>query len=129
GFGVSIPWYPASNYYTDGFDNWLVFVRWVLTRVCGCRPVSDSLSPMAEVTRGTKDSFEVVHLTNASGHFGNSFFDPAVLSDQSVTIPWCRDVISVENLDEPGNVRWELKDAELTVTVPKLGAHACIVIR
>ncbi len=129
GFGVSIPWYPASNYYTDGFDNWLVFVRWVLTRVCGCRPVSDSLSPMVEVTRGTKDGFEVIHLTNASGHFGNSFFDPAVLSDQSVTIPWCRDVISVDNLDEPGNVRWELKDAELTVTVPKLGAHACIVIR
>ncbi len=96
GFGVTIPWYPATNYYTDGFDNWLI---------------------------------EVVHFVNGSGHFGNSFFDPALLSDQSVTIPWAKETAVCENLDEPGNVRWALKDWKLTITIPKLGAHACVVIR
>ena len=128
GFGVTIPWYPAANYYTDGFDNWLVFLRYVLTKLCPCRPVSESLHPSVEVTRGRKEDFEVVHFVNGSGHFGNSFFDPAQLSEQSVTIPWTKKSAVCENLDEPGNVRWTLEKQELTVTIPKLGAHACVVI-
>lgn len=129
GAGITIPWYPASNYYTDGFANWLIFLKYVLCKLCGVRPVSEDLSPMAEVTRGRKDAFEVVHFVNASGHFGNSFFDPAVLADQSVTIPWQHDSVCCENLDEPGNVCWTLKNKELTITIPRLGAHACVVIK
>ena len=129
GRGVTIPWYPATNYYTDGFDNWLIFLRYVLCSLCGCQPVSESLSPMVEVTRGRKGDLEVIHLVNASGHFGNSFFDPATLCDQTVTIPWSRETASCENLDEPGDLRYSLIDGELTITIPRLGAHACVVIR
>ena len=129
GFGVTIPWYPATNYYTDGFDNWLVFLQFVLTKLCPCRPVSENMQPTVEVTHGHKDDFEVVHYVNASGHFGNSFFDPTLLSDQSITVPWAKKTAVCENLDEPGNVRWELKDRKLTITIPKLGAHACVVIK
>ncbi len=129
GFGVTIPWYPATNYYTDGFDNWLVFLQFVLTKLCPCRPVSESLHPTVEVTHGRKEDFELVHFVNASGHFGNSFFDPVILSDQSVTIPWAKGTPVCVNLDEPGNVRWELENQKLTITIPKLGAHACVVIR
>ena len=98
-------------------------------RVFPCRPVSENLHPTVEVTHGCKEDFEVVHFVNGSGHFGNSFFDPALLSDQSVTIPWAKETAVCENLDEPGNVRWALKDWKLTITIPKLGAHACVVIR
>ena len=129
GFGVTIPWYPATNYYTDGFDNWLVFLQFVLTRLCPCRPVSENLHPTVEVTHGRRENIEVVHFVNGSGHFGNSFFDPAILSDQSITIPWEKGTAFCENLDEPGNVRWVLNGNELTITIPKLGAHACVVIR
>ncbi len=129
GLAVTIPWYPASNYYTDGFDNWRVFLQYVLTEICSCRPVSDTLSPMVEVTRGKKDGLTVIHFVNLSGHFGSSFFDPAVLCDQSVTVPWQSAGAVCENLDEPGNVSWNLKGGRLTVTVPKLGAHACVVIK
>ena len=129
GFGVTIPWYPAANYYTDGFDNWLIFLQFVLTKLCPCRPVSVKLHPTVEVTHGRKGDLEVVHFVNGSGHFGNSFFDPALLSDQCVTIPWPRESVMCENLDEPGNVSWELRGQELTIVIPKLGAHACVVIK
>ena len=129
GFGVTIPWYPATNYYTDGFDNWLIFLQYVLTRLCPCRPVSEHLHPTVEVTHGRKEDFEVVHFVNGSGHFGNSFFDPALLTDQSITIPWEKGTACCENLDEPGNVRWALENQKLTITIPKLGAHACVVIK
>lgn len=129
GFGVSIPWYPAANYYTDGYDNWLVFLKYVLCGLCSCKPISEDLSPMVEVTHGRKEGLELLHLVNGSGHFGNSFFDPAMLCDQSVTIPWPHETARCENLDEPGNVRWALENGKLTVTIPKLGAHACIDIR
>ncbi|MBR7190458.1 MAG: beta-galactosidase [Oscillospiraceae bacterium] len=129
GFGVTIPWYPATNYYTDGFDNWLIFLQFVLTELCPCRPAGKDLHPSVEVTAGRKEDFEVVHFVNASGHFGNSFFDPAVLTDQSVTIPWTKGSAVCENLDEPGNVRWTLNGDQLTVTIPALGAHACVVIK
>ena len=129
GFGISVPWYPAANYYTDGFDNWLIFMQYVLFDLCGCCTVSDTVSPMVELTHGCKADFEVFHFVNASGHYGNSFFDPAVLTDQRVTIPWRYDTAFCENLDEPGNICWELKNNKLTITIPKLGAHACVIIK
>ena len=129
GFGVTIPWYPATNYYTDGFDNWLVFLKYVLTELCGCKQASQTLSPMVEITHGRKDQQEVIHFVNGSGHFGNSFFEPAVLTDQSISIPWGKKKPVCENLDEPGNVCWELSEGKLDITIPKLGAHACVVIK
>jgi hypothetical protein len=129
GSGVSVPWYPAMNYYTDGFDNWFVFLRYVLCELCGCRQVSKTLNPMVEVTYGHKGDFKVLHFVNASGHYGNSFFDPATLCDQAVKLPWPFAEAHCENKDEPGNVRWEVKNNELIITIPKLGSHACIVIK
>ena len=79
GCGISIPWYPAKNYYTDGYDNWLVFLRYVLKELGELTAVSEEASPMTEITHGRKDGREVVHFVNGSGHFGNSFFEPAVL--------------------------------------------------
>ena len=84
---------------------------------------------MTELTHGVGDGFETVHFVNGSGHFGNSFFDPAVLSDQSITIPWMKGKAVCENLDEPGNIRFEQNADSLTITIPKLGAHAGVVIK
>ena len=129
GHGVTIPWYPATNYYTDGFDNWLVFLNYVLCQVCGIQAISGHLSPMVEVTHGRKRDADLVHFINGSGHFGNSFFEPETLADQTFTIPWTHKTAHCENLDEPGNVLWELKNSKLKITIPNLGAHACVVIK
>lgn len=84
---------------------------------------------MVEVTRGCKGDTELIHFVNGTGHFGNSYFDPAVLSNQSITIPCPYDHVTAENLDVPGCVSWKLEDHRLTITIPTLNAHACIVIK
>ena len=129
GFALTIPWYPATNYYTDGCENFLLFLKHALLTVCGLRPLSETASPMVELTHGRKGETELVHFVNGSGHFGNSFFDPPTLCDQSLTIPWPHKTAACENLDEPGNVRWSFKDGQLTITIPRLGFHACVAIK
>ena len=84
---------------------------------------------MVEVTHGRKRDADLVHFINGSGHFGNSFFEPETLADQTFTIPWTHKTAHCENLDEPGNVLWELKNSKLKITIPNLGAHACVVIK
>ena len=83
GFGVTIPWSPAANYYQNGFENWFLFMKDVLEKICGCVSAGRNVSPMVEVTYGKKEGLSVVHFVNGSGHFGNSFFAPAVLADQT----------------------------------------------
>lgn len=129
GCAITLPWYPATNYYTDGHEAFLLFVKDLLSSVCGIAQASKTLSPMVEVTHGRKDDFEVVHFVNGTGHFGNSFFDPAVLLDVCISIPWSKDSAECENLDEPNNVTWEVKDGMLEIRIPKLAFHAGIVIR
>ncbi len=129
GFALTIPWYPAANYYTDGCDNFLLFLKYALCSVCGLRSLSESASPMVELSHGRKGETELLHFVNGSGHFGNSFFDPPALCEQSVTIDWPYETAVCENLDEPGNLRWNLADHRLTVTIPKLGFHACVTVR
>ena len=40
-----------------------------------------------------------------------------------------RETAVCENLDEPGNVRWTLSQGRLTITIPRLGFHACVTIK
>ena len=129
GFGLTMPWHPATNYYLDGHEAFLLFVRDVLKNLCSIQPAGEDLSPMVEVTRGCKGDTELIHFVNGTGHFGNSYFDPAVLSNQSITIPCPYDHVTAENLDVPGCVSWKLEDHRLTITIPTLNAHACIVIK
>ncbi len=129
GFGITIPWHVGTNYYSDGHEAFCLFFGDLLKHLCQIKPAGDALSPMVEVTHGRKGSTELVHFVNGSGHFGNSFFDAPVLCDQSVTIPWPHETAVCENLDDPGCLVYALKDHQLTITIPRLGAHACVTIK
>ncbi len=129
GCGLCIPWHAGTNYYTDGHEAFRLFVKDVLENLCGVKSAGVNLSPMVEVTHGRKDDFEVIHFVNGSGHFGNSYFEPPVLSDQTAEIPWDGTAVTCENIDQPGNAECCIADGKLRVTVPKLGFHACVVIR
>ncbi len=129
GKNVYIPWYPGSAYYQDGYDNSLLFMKDVLLHICGCRSVGAGISPMVEVTHGQKDDWQILHFVNGTGHFGISYFDPVTVADQTVEIDWDKPNAVCENVGEPGNVRWELSGGRLRITVPKLGFHACILVR
>ncbi len=128
GFGCTIPWHIGTDYYKDGHEAYLLFAGAVLKKL-GVHPAGENLSPMVEVTHGVKGDCELVHFVNGSGHFGNSYFDPAVLTNQSMTIDWPHESVCVRNLDEDGNVEYKLENKKLTITIPKLGAHACVVIK
>jgi len=129
GFGYCFPWHIGTDYYRDGHEGYLLLAGAVIETLCGVRRAGEALSPMVEVTCGVKGDTELVHFVNGSGHFGNSYFDPAILTDQSVTIDWPHETVSCENLDDPGNVTYVLNERKLTITIPKLGAHACVVIK
>ena len=129
GYGLCLPWNPGTNYYADGNETFRLFIGDVLENLCCVKSAGTCLTPMVEITHGRKENTELVHFVNGSGHFGNSFFEPPVLSDQSMEIAWPYDTVTCRNIDEPGNVAYKLENGKLTITVPRLGYHACIVIR
>ncbi len=129
GKSVYIPWYPGSAYYQDGYDNSLLFMKDVLENICGCRSIGVDISPMVEVTWGQKDNWQILHFVNGTGHFGTSYFDPVTVAEQTVEIDWDKPAVVCENVGEPGNVRYQLADGKLRITVPKLGFHTCILVR
>lgn len=125
---VHIPWYPGSAYYQDGYDNSLLFMKDVLLHICGCRSIGLQISPMVEVTHGQKGGVQILHFVNGTGHFGLSYFDPVKLTDQTVYIDWDKPTAVCRDIGQPDNVRWELSQGKLKITVNQLDFHSCIVI-
>lgn len=128
GKGITIPWHIGTNYYVDGHDSFALFVKDVLNTFCGVTNLGESLNPMVEVTHGKKDDYDIVHFVNNSGHFGNSYFEPAVFACQTVEIPWEYESAQCESLEDDA-FEYEVKDGKLKITVKQLGYHACIIAR
>jgi hypothetical protein len=130
GKGVSIPWFPGISYYQEGYDNWFLFMHNLLVNLCGLPTLgNNSLSPMVEVTHGRKDDFEVIHLVNGTGHFGTSFFDPPILIDQVVELPWDGAPVSCEGLVAPESLHYVIADDKLHLHLDGLGFYECIIIK
>mgnify|MGYP003623559935 CR=1 FL=1 len=129
GKGVFIPWNPAACYYTDGYDVWALFMKDVLTIICGAVCLSENLTPMVEVTHGRKEDVDLIHFVNVSGHYGTSFFDPVVLHDITVEVPWFDKDLEWETLYTPDNAVIQEVNGKLYATVKALGFYECIVIR
>lgn len=127
GSAVSIPWMPGTCYYEEGLDIWERFLTDLLN-AAGCNSISKNVSPMAEVTYGIKDEKVLLQFVNGTGHFGKSYFDPAPLYDQTVTIPWDRDSATAIDIETPGNATAVLENGYLTVTLKKLDHYACITV-
>lgn len=126
---ITLPWFIGECYCTDGHTSYLDYARELIEAKCKIKSIGKKISPMVEVTRGVKDGAEIIHFVNGTGRFGNSFFDPAELRDQSITIPWERKTAICENIDDPDNVEYELSDGELTIYLPRLNFHACIAVK
>jgi hypothetical protein len=89
GRAIYLPWLPGKLFHRQGHLNSADFAVDLLQRVAGVQPVSGNLSPMVEVTRHIKEngSCELLHLVNASGHFGNSFYAPVTMTGIQIEIP------------------------------------------
>lgn len=122
GQAIYLPWLPGALFHRQGYPNTTDFIADLLEQVAGLAPVGGNLSPMVEVTRfaSRADDFELVHLVNGSGHFGNSFFAPVPMTDLEVVISHDREPASVKSLvyDHPYNYTWQA--GQLTIRIPKL---------
>lgn len=77
---------------------------------------------MVEVTHFTSrvGDFELVHLVNGSGHFGNSFFAPVPMTELDVVISQDREPASVNSLVYGHPYRYNWQAGQLTIRIPKL---------
>ena len=129
GKGLTIPWHIGTNYYTDGHDSFRLLVKDILDKLCDIKTIEDNTSPMVEVSYGKKDDFEVIHFVNNSGHFGNSYFEPAPLYKQSIALPWNGGEIEYESLGQGDEIECNIQDGKIYITVNVLKAHACVIVR
>lgn len=89
GKGIFIPWSCGSFYHNEGYTNTLNFMQDVLFNLCGIENIAPKLHPSVELVLSKAENATVVSLINASGYFGNSFFEPVLMADIELKIP-CR---------------------------------------
>lgn len=89
GKAVSIPWLCGSFYHNEGYTNTLNIMQDVLFEICGLPQIAPGLHPSVELVLSKKENKTVVSLINASGYFGNSFFDPIPMTGIELHIPGC----------------------------------------
>ena len=128
GKAVRVPWQMGSIYYNEGYDLWLLTAKALLVDVLGVESISETLSPMVQVTLGKKEGKTMVQFVNGSGHFGNSFFDPVEIEDATVEIPWEGPDVICRSLYEKDNILYEKKEKSLKLTVKKLGFYEAIEV-
>ena len=87
GKAVYIPWFCGSFYHNEGYTNTLNIMQDVLFELCGLPQIAPGLHPSVELVLKKKENQTVVFLINASGYFGNSFFDPIPITDIELHIP------------------------------------------
>jgi len=128
GRALYIPWTPGQLFYQQGHTNTTVWVGDLLSHVLGLEPVGGNLSPMVEVTRFDQigKSSELLHLVNASGHYGNTFFAPIRMTDLRLELPTDRLPRSIQSLVTGTEYAARLRDRVLTIDVPELGLFDAI---
>lgn len=128
GLAVYLPWDLGAMYYSEGYDIWLMFAKDVLETVMGLESVGPDLSPMVEVTVGRSGDRTMVQFVNGTGHFGTSFFDPVVVSDVKVSIPFDGELPKAKSLHVKDNCCVRKVGGKLEITVRKLGFYENIVL-
>ena len=130
GRAIHVPWEPGALFYRQGYTNTLDFCLDLLEGVAGIEPVGGNLSPMVEVTlfQRRDGAHQLLHMVNGSGHFGVSFYPPAVMSDLTVVVPCAAAPHSVSSLVTGAACETDYADGRLTVRVPRLELFEAIKI-
>jgi hypothetical protein len=124
GRAIYLPWSPGALFHRQGHLNTAYFCGDLLLHIADVGSVQGSLSPMVEVTRFTKSdgSYDLLHLVNGSGHFGNSFYAPVTMQDVRVLIKSAsapRDVIALRG-GEDRRPTFDWSEGRLSIDVSEL---------
>lgn len=132
GFGdgraIFLPWRCGALVERDGHPNTSEFLADVLEHHAGLEPLGGNLSPMVEVTLFERPGGDLLlHLVNASGHFGQREVAPVPMRDAEVVLPFEGEPASVTAL-VGARCAWSAADGRLAVRVPELGLFEALVI-
>jgi hypothetical protein len=131
GKAIHIPWLPGRLFHRHGHTNTFDFAADLLAGVAGLTPLGGNLPPQVEVTLFEKQdgTHRLLHLVNATGHFGVSFYPPATLTDLTVTTPCPSRPASVTGLvsGRPCDFHWQ--HGQLTVIIARLELFEAIQIQ
>ncbi|MCU0521642.1 MAG: beta-galactosidase trimerization domain-containing protein [Anaerolineae bacterium] len=130
GYAIYVPWLPGALFYRQGHPNTAWFCADLLEQFAGVEPVGGALPPHIEITmlESEDGTTRLLHLVNASGHFGNSFYAPVPVRDAEVSIACIARPVSVVGLrcGEPLAYTW--LDGRLTVRIAELGLFEAVRI-
>jgi hypothetical protein len=130
GKGVYVPWLPGALLHRQGHTNTSDFMADLLEGVAGLHRIGGNILPMVEITlMGSADgSVQVLHLVNGSGHFGNSFFEPATMRDIELRLPLRDRPREARALVGGGEVPFAWDDGTLSLRLPHLGLFEAIAL-
>lgn len=130
GRGVYIPWCPGEMFCLDGHTNTIDFIRDLIEHVLGINSVSGNLSRMVEVYLQKKmdEPAMLLHLINGTGYYGNTFYEPVILSDIKVSLVSVGTPKSVKSLVNGMEYRFNAKDGKLLINIDRLGHFDAIKI-
>lgn len=74
-------------YHSEGYTNTLNVMQDVLFEICRLPQIAPGLHPSVELVLSKQENKTIVSLINASGYFGNSFFDPIPMTGIELHIP------------------------------------------
>jgi hypothetical protein len=125
---IFLPWRCAALVERDGHPNTSDFLADVLEHHAGVEPLGGNLSAMVEVTLFERlDGALLLHLVNASGHFGQREVAPVPMHDAEVVLPFEGEPASVTALVGEG-CGWSAADGRLAIRIPELGLFEALVI-
>lgn len=126
---ITVPWFPGELYSRTGFDNPALFMGDVLKNLGGCESLSESLSPMVEVTYAEKGTdWDMVQLVNTSGCFSLSFFAPVPMEAIELQIP-CQEPPEQVFALAGGKTEWRLEKDRLVIQLDILREYEAILIK
>jgi hypothetical protein len=128
GRAIWLPWRCGALVERDGHPNTAGFLADVLERHARVTPIGGTLSPMVEVTLFERPNGDLLlHLVNASGHFGVRELAPVPMHDVEVVVPFEGEPGEVHAV-VGGTCTWAIADGVLTVTISELGVFEALVV-
>jgi Hypothetical glycosyl hydrolase 6/Beta-galactosidase trimerisation domain len=128
GRSIVLPWRCGTLVERDGHPNTSDFLADVLEHHAGLDPLGGTLAPMVEVTLFDRpDGTLLLHLANASGHFGAREVAPVPMRDAEVILPFEGEPSSVRALVGE-RCEFSASDGRLSIRVPELGLFEALVI-
>jgi hypothetical protein len=128
GRAIWLPWRCGALVERDGHPNTVRFVADVLEHHAGVAPIGGNLSPMVEVTLFRNPSGALLlHLVNASGHFGAREVAPVPMHDVEVVLAFEGEPTTASAL-VGGMCAWASTGERLTIQVPELNLFEAVTI-